>query len=290
MWTTTVVHMENAFVAATTWMIRYGAVIATVVTLTLIAIDQLRRRVRSGRDPRQAQSAATSLTSAMAFLTVKTVLGKLAYVSVAVWVYEHWRLTTLDLTLPVVWATVFVARDCIYYWVHRAEHRMRILWASHLVHHSPQEIGFTTAVRVPWMEAIYKPWFGLWLPLIGFHPAAAIAMDVVAAVIGQLYHTRRVRRIPVIEQIFVTPAAHRVHHGSNPEYIDKNFGAVLIVWDRLFGTFAAEVAPVRYGIGSKRVDTPTEALVGGYPSLLSEMSGLPGAGRKVRHLVTAPGT
>ena len=241
---------------------------------------------RFGRTERS--SALTSVTSGFAFLGVKSVVGKLAATALALFVYDHFRLFTLDLGSPWVWLGVFLARDFVYYWTHRAEHRVRVLWASHMIHHSPESIGFTTAIRVPWMEAVYKPWFGLWLPLVGFHPLAAIAMDVLAATIGQLYHTTKVRRLPVIEQVFVTPSAHRVHHGSNPEYIDKNFGAVFIIWDKLFGTFEPEVAPVRYGIGTKKIDTPVQALVGGYPALVAEMRTLGGWSNRLKYAVAPP--
>jgi sterol desaturase/sphingolipid hydroxylase (fatty acid hydroxylase superfamily) len=171
---------------------------------------------------------------------------------------------------------------------------VRVLWASHLVHHSPERIGFTTAVRVPWMEAVYKPWLSLWVPLLGFNPLAFIALDILAATIGQLQHTEACRRRTVLDSVFVTPSAHRVHHGSNDKYIDKNFGAVLIVWDRMFGTYEPEVEPVVYGIGREHaIDTPYEALVGGYPELFRQSreavrsSGSLTAG--VRHLVSAPG-
>jgi sterol desaturase/sphingolipid hydroxylase (fatty acid hydroxylase superfamily) len=117
---------------------------------------------------------------------------------------------------------------------------------------------------------------------------AFVALDIVAAAIGQLYHTDRVRRIPVLDRWFVTPSTHRVHHGSNPEYIDKNFGAVFIVWDRLFGTYEPEVAPVRYGIGRKKIDSPVEALVGGYPALADEMSTIPSWRGRLRHALTPP--
>ncbi len=112
--------------------------------------------------------------------------------------------------------------------------------------------------------------------------------DVTAGVIGQLCHTIRVRRLPVDEWLFVTPAAHRVHHGSNPEYIDKNFGAVFIVWDRLFGTFEKEAAEVVYGIGKPGDITVAEALTGGYPELVTTMKSLPTTSR-IRYAFGAPG-
>lgn len=272
------------------WYAAHAKTLLAVLVVTAIALEQARRCWRRDGEADQGEtvSTMTSLTSGAAFLAVKAIIGKLAITTLALVVFERYRLFTLDVMNPLVWIGVFVLRDFVYYWVHRAEHRVRVLWASHMVHHSPETIGFTTAVRVPWMEAVYKPWLGLWVPLIGFHPVAFVALDVVAAAIGQLYHTERVRRIPVVERVFVTPSAHRVHHGSNPEYIDKNFGAVFIVWDRLFGTFEPEVAPVRYGIGRKQIDTPVEALVGGYPALAAELRPLGSWRSRIRYAVAPP--
>lgn len=237
-------------------------------------------------------AASTSLVSAGAFLLAKNVVSKLAMLSLSLWVFDHHRLFTLDLRSPWVWLGVFVLRDAIYYWVHRLEHRVRVLWASHLVHHSPTSIGFTTAVRVPWMEAVYKPWLSLWVPLLGFHPIAFVALDVLAATIGQLQHTEMCRRRTVLDLVFVTPTAHRVHHGSNPEYVDTNFGAVFIVWDRLFGTYQIESAPVVYGIGhDDTIDSPIDALLGGYPELMQEARSVgerSGLRDGIRYLVSAP--
>ncbi len=269
------------------WYSSHGVTVFAALVGSAILLEILRATLR-GRFDIERTSGVTSLTSAFVFLVAKGLVGKLAATALALFVFERFRLFTLDMSSPSVWVGAFVARDAVYYWVHRAEHRVRLLWASHLVHHSPRSIGFTTAVRVPWMEAIYKPWFGLWLPLIGFHPLAAVAMDALAATIAQLYHTRAVRRIWLLEHLFVTPSAHRVHHGSNQEYIDKNFGAVFIVWDKLFGTFQPEVAPVIYGIGSKRIDTPAQALVGGFPALASEMRAIARWSQRVRYAMAAP--
>ncbi len=269
------------------WYTAHAAVLFVVLAGSAVAMEHGRRRIGIGRRDERG-STVTTLTSGLAFLAVKSVVSKLAMTSLALLVYARFRLCTLDLSNPFVWLGVLVARDFVYYWMHRAEHRISVLWASHMIHHSPETIGFTTALRVPWMEALYKPWFGLWLPLIGFNPVAAIALDVFAATIGQLYHTESVRRIAVLEHLFVTPSAHRVHHGSNPEYIDKNFGAVFIVWDKLFGTFEPEVAPVVYGIGSKRIDTPVQALLGGYPALCDELRALPTWSTRAARVVAAP--
>ncbi len=263
------------------WYYDNAKVIFAICIVTAVAGELVTRAVRGRRI--DIDSTLTSFSSGLAFLGVKFVLGKLAYIAIALYVYNNHRLFNLDLGNPLVWIGVFLGRDFVYYWAHRAEHSYRFLWASHLVHHSPETIGMTTAVRVPWMEAIYKPWIGLWLPLVGFNPVAAIAFDVFASTLSQVQHTEAfaATRRSVLGWLFVTPSAHRVHHGYNPEYLDKNFGAVLILWDRLFGTYEPEVAPVRYGVGAiDAVVTPRDALVGGYPRLVSAMrstGSVPGA-------------
>ncbi|MEA2900777.1 MAG: hypothetical protein QOH36_664 [Actinomycetota bacterium] len=244
-----------------------------------LAFGTLRRRL---------QGSATSMTAGLAYLAVKGVVSKALMFGVALAVYEH-RLFTLDWTNPLVWLAIFVGRDFAYYWIHRAEHRVRVLWASHMIHHSLERFTFTSAVRLPWMEAIYKPALALWVPLLGFHPIAFAAMGALVLMMGQLQHTELVRRRTPLDWVFVTPAAHRVHHGSNPEYLDTNFGSMLIVWDRLFGTYAVETVPVRYGLtGGKRVTTPAQALTGGYPALLSAVRTQDGIAAGARYLVAAP--
>ncbi|HUF98356.1 MAG TPA: sterol desaturase family protein [Ilumatobacter sp.] len=275
------------FSNAVAWYTAHAGQIFAVLIVSLVVLEFVSRRFRGELTADEQRSAITSITSGLAFIAAKSVVGKLAVTTLMLYAFDNWRFATLDLNEPTVWVAVFVLRDFLYYWVHRAEHRVRLLWASHMVHHSPETIGFTTAVRVPWMEALYKPWLGIWVPLIGFHPLAAIALDVAAATFAQLYHTERVRRLPIIDRLFVTPSAHRVHHGSNPEYIDKNYGAVFIVWDKMFGTFEPERAEVVYGIGRKRIDSPVGALVGGYPMLFDEAKRVGRWSQRVRY-VTAP--
>jgi sterol desaturase/sphingolipid hydroxylase (fatty acid hydroxylase superfamily) len=204
------------------------------------------------------------------------------------YVYDQHRLFDLDPTNPMVWAAIFLCRDFVYYWIHRAEHQLKVLWASHMVHHSSEEFSFTTAVRMPWMEALYKPALGLWAPLLGFHPLAFAAMGALVLIVGQFQHTELLRRRSPLDAVFVMPSAHRVHHGSNPEYLDKNFGSMLIIWDRVFGTYEPEKAPVTYGLtGGVRVRTPSEALVGGYRELANDVRSLSGRAT-VRQLVARP--
>ncbi|MFW2381315.1 MAG: sterol desaturase family protein, partial [Acidimicrobiales bacterium] len=164
-----------------------------------------------------------------------------------------------------------------------------VLWASHMIHHSSEQFTFTTAVRMPWMEALYKPFLALWAPLVGFHPVAFAAMGALVLVAGQFQHTELLARRTPLDLLFVTPSAHRVHHGSNDIYLDKNFGSMLIIWDRMFGTYQPETETVRYGlVGEKRVRTPADALRGGYPDLLASASEQSTAGGRMRALLAAP--
>jgi sterol desaturase/sphingolipid hydroxylase (fatty acid hydroxylase superfamily) len=267
------------------WLTDHAVLLlAASVTVTLLGelvVGLMRRKA----DP---TGSATSMVAGLAYIVTKGVVSKALMFGVALAVYER-RLFDLDWTNPFVWLSIFVGRDFVYYWIHRAEHRVRALWASHMIHHSLERFTFTSAVRLPWMETLYKPALVLWVPLLGFHPAAFAAMGALVLMAGQLQHTELVRRRSALDLVFVTPSAHRVHHGSNPEYIDKNFGSMLIVWDRLFGTYAPETVPVRYGLtGGKRVTTPVQALTGGYPVLISAVRAQDGIAAGARYLVAAP--
>jgi sterol desaturase/sphingolipid hydroxylase (fatty acid hydroxylase superfamily) len=145
------------------------------------------------------------------------------------------------------WLLLFVLEDLCFYAFHRASHRMRILWASHVTHHSSRYFNLSVAFRQTWL-----PFLGVlfWLPLllIGFDPLMVMTVQVVSLFYQELLHTQLVPRLGPIEWVFNTPRHHAIHHGSNAPYLDKNYGGVLIVWDRLFGTFAREREPVRFGL------------------------------------------
>ena len=167
-----------------------------------------------------------------------------------VWVWQH-RL----FDIPISWwsfALCFVADDLAYYWVHRAGHRIRWAWASHVVHHSSQHYNLSTALRQTW-TGLFSLTFIIKLPLflIGF-PIELVALCGGLNLIYQFWiHTEVVGKLPRwFEAVMNTPSHHRVHHGTNPRYLDRNYAGVFIVWDRMFGTFEAERAddPPRYGI------------------------------------------
>ncbi|HEY7723578.1 MAG TPA: sterol desaturase family protein [Pedococcus sp.] len=154
----------------------------------------------------------------------------------------------LDTGLWWVWVVVFFADDLAYYWFHRAHHEVRILWASHVVHHSSRHYNLSTALRQTWTP------FGslvFWAPLalVGVPPWAIFLVQSVSLLYQFFLHTERVGRLPrPVEWVMNTPSHHRVHHGVNNAYLDRNYGGILIVWDRLFRTFEPEGERVVYGL------------------------------------------
>jgi sterol desaturase/sphingolipid hydroxylase (fatty acid hydroxylase superfamily) len=155
-------------------------------------------------------------------------------------------------SLPVNLGTLFtciILVDFMYYVDHRTGHRLRLYWAiSHSVHHSSPQYDQTTALRISFVDGFLSPWFYLPVVLLGFDPILVLASFGFILAYQQWIHTETIDKLPLIEGILNTPSAHRVHHGTQPQYLDKNYGAILMLWDRLFGTYQAEGEPVIYGL------------------------------------------
>lgn len=147
-----------------------------------------------------------------------------------------------------VFVLTFFTADFIYYWFHRVSHHWKPLWAFHLIHHSAMHMNLTAAYRLNWFSAIISPLFFIPAALLGL-PTDFIVISYALSLAYQFFlHTEVVGKLGIIENIMDTPSSHRVHHGSNPIYIDKNFGGVLIIWDKLFGTYQPETEKVNYGL------------------------------------------
>lgn len=146
------------------------------------------------------------------------------------------------------WIVCFVLVDFLVYWYHRGGHEINFLWASHVTHHQCDEYNFTVAFRNHILPNIFRGvWLGI-LPIIGFSAEMIIICLTVSGLWQFLLHTTAIGKLGYLEYIISTPSSHRVHHGSNEQYLDKNYGGFFIVWDKLFGTFAKEIEPVKYGI------------------------------------------
>jgi sterol desaturase/sphingolipid hydroxylase (fatty acid hydroxylase superfamily) len=164
---------------------------------------------------------------------------------------------------PLAWSAAIVGWDFIYYWNHRMMHEVRGLWAHHVVHHSSERYNLSTALRQPVADAlgVYLP-YGL-MARVGIRPALIGQARGINLLYQYWIHTDTIRSIGAGEAVLNTPSHHRVHHGSNPRYLDRNHGSILIVWDRLFGTFQREDEPVVYGL-TKNIDTYNPVRIAGH--------------------------
>jgi Sterol desaturase len=217
---------------------------AAGLLLTLIFAEMI-WSWRTGRKVYQVKETFTNL-GIMAGFQLSKLLFAGYQVGVLSFFYQY-RLFDFEPGL-MLFIITFIVADFVYYWFHRASHVWKPLWAFHIVHHSSLWMNLTTSYRLNWFSAIVTVFFYVPMALLGF-PPLMIAVSVGLNLLYQFFmHTEAVGKLGPLEGIIDTPSAHRVHHGSNELYIDTNFGGVLMVWDRLFGTYQPETEKVRYGI------------------------------------------
>lgn len=188
-----------------------------------------------------AVGAGNILTGALSAVALGGIFIAVSRLAPVHWSIHDWR----------VWLAGFVAVEFAYYWFHRSSHTVRWMWATHAVHHTPEEMTLLSALRLGWTNLLSFGWvFYLPLLLAGFDPRMVFALLAFDLHYQFFLHTEAVGRLGPLEWLFNTPAHHRVHHGSNPEYLDCNYGGVLIVFDRLFATLREERVgePIRYGL------------------------------------------
>jgi len=217
------------------------------VLAILLELLWIKKTGRGGRY--ETRDALTSLLMGAGNVAAGIALGFVAW-AFFTWIWQF-RLFDLGTSLWVV-ALAFILDDLRYYWVHRYGHTIRWVWASHVNHHSSQHYNLTTALRQTWtgtftlMMIVRMP-----LLLVGFHPAMILFVGGLNLIYQFWIHTEAINKMPRwFEAVMNTPSHHRVHHGRNPEYLDANYAGVLIIWDRLFGTFVSEQAAhkVEYGL------------------------------------------
>ena len=217
---------------------------AIPVFFVLIAIEFLVAK-KHGLDAYRYHDTITDLSCGIGSRIVG-VAGKIVGLGVYTAVWHYAGIAEIESGLWA-WVAVFVGVDFCYYWFHRAGHRMNVVWAGHVVHHQSEEYNLAVALRQSWYIPFVDWIFYLPLALLGFSPV----MYVTASAFNTLYqfwiHTETIRSLGPLEAVLNSPSHHRVHHGKNPEYIDRNYGGILIVWDRMFGTFEPERDEVVYG-------------------------------------------
>lgn len=227
---------------------------AIPVFIVLVVLEAVSYRFLPDDEERgyEVRDTATSLSMGLGSLVVG-VPWKLVLLVLYAGLYSvsPWH---LPMDLWWAWVVLLFADDLAYYWFHRLHHEVRVLWASHITHHSSQFYNLSTALRQSWTPMTSLPF---WLPLalLGVPPWAILTQQAISLLYQFFLHTERIGTMwRPVEWFFNTPSHHRVHHASNPGYLDRNYGGILIIWDRLFGSFAPEGERVVYGL-TKNIST-----------------------------------
>ena len=168
-----------------------------------------------------------------------------AVIFLAAWVATPLR---FDMDSPWSWVALAIVHDFLLYWSHRASHTIGIMWAAHTVHHSSARLNLSVGFRTSWIGGAFEWVFILPLALMGFDPLSIAMVQVMTMVWGYFTHAAYVPRLGPLEWVFNTPAHHAVHHSADPKDYKSNFGAILMIWDRLFGTFREKTGPLTWGM------------------------------------------
>jgi sterol desaturase/sphingolipid hydroxylase (fatty acid hydroxylase superfamily) len=227
-------------------LIGYAIPLYTVVILVEMYLSHA-----DGRKAYTVKDTLTNIYLTLLNMIVDAGMRLLVVLTVLNFVFSH---KLFSISNPIAyWVVLTIAEDFIFYWIHRLEHSSRFFWAVHVTHHSSEHFNLTTGFRSSVFQPVYRFLFFLPLAWCGFSPADIAFVFSATQIYGILVHTQYVKNIPVWEWVFVTPAHHQVHHASNIRYLDKNIGMLLIIWDRMFGTFQPQLdsEPVVYGLHKK---------------------------------------
>lgn len=268
---------------------------ATLVFLPLFAVAILVEALLYRRVKGKAYPWRESLLSLVVAIghNIAGILNHALIITIlgaAVW---EIRLTTIPMTAWWSWVLLFFLEEFAYYWYHRCSHRIRFMWATHCVHHSPEELTLASAYRLAWTPVLSASWI-FFLPIvwIGFHPVLVFGLLGISLVYQFWLHSTLIPKLGPLEYVLNTPSAHRVHHASNRAYIDRNFGGIVIIFDRLFGTYKAEDDGVklRYGIlPPMRSSNPLVIVYGEFIALVRDVLHADNWGDRWRLIFMPPG-
>ncbi|NKB45737.1 MAG: sterol desaturase family protein [Alphaproteobacteria bacterium] len=218
-----------------------------VIALGVLALEMIRYAISGKLSWGLAGDSITNYITLTFYIVLSAALLATLYIGVY---YSVAQFSFFEISTN--WASVavcIVLADLTYYWEHRFSHRVNVAWATHTVHHSSPNFNISVAYRFGPLDGLWPIPFHIPLLLLGFDPVVVLFAEIVVQEYQTFLHTEAVGKLPrPIEAVMNTPSHHRVHHGSNPEYLDKNYGGIFIIWDRLFGTYAEEVAKVTYGL------------------------------------------
>jgi sterol desaturase/sphingolipid hydroxylase (fatty acid hydroxylase superfamily) len=264
-----------------------GALLLPVMLMILFELLWLRRRGRPGYDWRES-SASLGVAIGNGLMRPLTALALLPLFELA---YDN-RLLHIEVETPLMFVATIVVVDFAYYWVHRASHAARWLWATHSVHHSSTRFNLSCAYRLGWTDLVSGSWMFLALLVWVGWPAQIVTGAFALNLAFQFFvHTETIGSLGPLERVFNTPAHHRVHHASNDELLDRNFGGIFIIWDRLFGTYA-ESAPgqqLQYGLHGRPASyNPVVIALGEWRRLIADLAHSRGVSEFVRTAVSKP--
>jgi sterol desaturase/sphingolipid hydroxylase (fatty acid hydroxylase superfamily) len=221
--------------------------ISTPFYIVLIALEIF----LTNRSEKKSYSLKDTATNAALMLLNGGVdlLFRAVYIGLLIWLYNFSFIEPIS-NPYLYWLALFLLEDLAFYTLHYVDHHSRLFWAVHVTHHSSEHFNLTTGFRSSVFQPLYRFVYFIPLVLIGFNPADIVVMYSITQIYGIIVHTEYVKKLGWLEYILVTPSHHRVHHASNTEYLDKNMGMCLIIWDRLFGTFQEELPHVttHYGL------------------------------------------
>jgi sterol desaturase/sphingolipid hydroxylase (fatty acid hydroxylase superfamily) len=234
------------------WLI----LISTPVYLSIILLELLLSHLQH-RKTYTAKDTAANIY--LMLLNAALDLGfRVVYLAILNFFYVHAWISIQSVLL--YWIILVLFEDLMYYWLHRFDHEIRLFWAVHVTHHSSRKMNFTVGFRSSVFQPLYRFIYFIPIAFCGFRPIDIVFIYSATQIWGIFVHTEYIRKMGWLEYILVTPSHHRVHHGSNPKYLDKNMGMFLIIWDKLFGTFQPELPaaiyqPIQYGL-TKNLESP----------------------------------
>jgi sterol desaturase/sphingolipid hydroxylase (fatty acid hydroxylase superfamily) len=193
-------------------------------------------------------------------------------VTLAVLIFFH-QFSFIEIQNPILyWFLLFLGQDFFYYLLHLVDHYTRFFWAVHVTHHSSEKFNFTVAIRSSVFQPLYRFVYYIPLAFLGFKPLDILFMYAICQTYGFFVHTEKIGKLGFLEWFMVTPSHHRVHHAKNPIYLDKNMGMVLIIWDRIFGTFQPETEKPEFGLTtSLETGSPKEVIFGEWQKLIQDL-------------------
>jgi len=259
-----------------------------VLAFALFVLECLRYAIKKTFTKNLLGDSITNFVTLALFIIISAFVGA-AYVGIFIYVYENFSITQLPLNGWTILCCIVLA-DLAYYWEHRFLHMNGFGWATHTVHHSSPHFNISVAYRFGPMDWFFPLFFHLPLTVIGFNPFIIFLAEVIVQVFQTLLHTETIKKLPrPIEAIFNTPSHHRVHHGTNRQYLDKNYAGIFIIWDKMFGTFAEEKEPVIYGIFPQIESVnPIKVFFSGYVTLAKRLWHAPNWHYRMNLLIKSP--